>query len=77
MNIKLYTIIICVILIIILAILLIIKWSCKCDSYVNFVDENNKIIDINSIEKVEQDVEITTTDPIAAAKNYDQLDKDV
>ena len=56
MNIKLYTIIICcVILIIILVILLIIKWSCKCDSYVNFVDENNKIIDINSIEKIEQD----------------------
>ena len=55
MNIKLYTIIICVIFIIILVILLIIKWSCKCDSYVNFVDENNKIIDINSIEKDEQD----------------------
>ena len=41
MNIKLYTIICCVILIIILAILLTINWYCKRDSYVNFVNKNS------------------------------------
>ena len=37
-------------------------------------DLKNEIEELKKrLEKVEQDVEITTTDPIAAAKNYDQL----
>ena len=40
-----------------------------------YVEDLKKEIEeiIKRLEKVEQDVEITTTDPIAAAKNYDQL----